>query len=122
VPLRRVNVLMRDGFACCFCGTRRGPLTMDHVRPVSAGGTSTWSNLVTACAPCNARKGSRTLAQLGWKLIRVPREPTAAELGVLPGLSVRDLSAPEPYWAPYLEPYRERAAELARMRELAESF
>jgi HNH endonuclease len=41
----------------------------DHVVPGSLGGA--WleeSNLVTACWPCNARKGDLTLEQLGWQL------------------------------------------------------
>jgi 5-methylcytosine-specific restriction endonuclease McrA len=122
VPLRRANILARDGYACCFCGARGTKLSLDHVLPIARGGRSTWSNLVSACLSCNARKGSRTLAQLGWKLKRAPREPTAAELGIVCGVSASDLSDPEPVWAPYLEPYRERAAELSRMRDLAESL
>ena len=42
---------------------------VDHVVPGSLGGA--WleeSNLVTACWPCNARKGDLTLEQLGWQL------------------------------------------------------
>ena len=42
---------------------------VDHVVPGALGGA--WleeSNLVTACWPCNARKGDLTLEQLGWPL------------------------------------------------------
>jgi 5-methylcytosine-specific restriction endonuclease McrA len=42
---------------------------VDHVIPGALGGG--WleeSNLVTACWPCNARKGDLTLEQLGWSL------------------------------------------------------
>lgn len=44
----------------------------DHMTPGSLGGD--WleeSNLVTACWPCNARKGDLTLEQLGWPLREV---------------------------------------------------
>lgn len=40
---------------------------VDHVDPGAWGGE--WlseTNLVTACWPCNARKGDLTLGQLGW--------------------------------------------------------
>jgi hypothetical protein len=33
---------------------------LDHVVPVSRGGTSDATNLVACCASCNARKGART--------------------------------------------------------------
>lgn len=42
---------------------------VDHVVPGAVGGA--WldeGNLVTACWPCNARKGDLTLEQLGWQL------------------------------------------------------
>ena len=42
---------------------------VDHVEPGTRGGD--WlaeSNLVTACWPCNARKGDLTLRELGWTL------------------------------------------------------
>ncbi|HLZ20703.1 MAG TPA: HNH endonuclease [Ktedonobacterales bacterium] len=37
-----------------------------HVFPSALGGPSAESNLVTACWPCNAKKGDLTLDQLGW--------------------------------------------------------
>ena len=42
---------------------------IDHVEPGSRGGA--WAgetNLVTACWPCNTRKGDLTLEQLQWDL------------------------------------------------------
>jgi 5-methylcytosine-specific restriction endonuclease McrA len=48
---------------------------IDHVDPGSRGGS--WTdpeNLVTACWPCNARKGDLTLDQLGWTLLPIPRD------------------------------------------------
>nr|AFH75163.1 putative Stress protein [Streptomyces sp. W75] len=52
----RLEVLERDGNRCLTCGTRED-LTMDHVVPVSRGGSDTTSNLQTLCRPCNSRKG-----------------------------------------------------------------
>jgi hypothetical protein len=50
--------------------------TVDHIVPGSAGGD--WlaeSNLVTACWPCNARKGDLTLDQLRWQLRPAEQSP-----------------------------------------------
>jgi 5-methylcytosine-specific restriction endonuclease McrA len=32
--------------------------TLDHILPRSYSGASTWENVVTACQPCNTRKGN----------------------------------------------------------------
>src|SRR5690606_35040018 len=58
----RFNVFLRDGFACQYCGSG-AELTFDHVLPRSQGGTTSWENIVAACAPCNLRKGGRTPRQ-----------------------------------------------------------
>jgi hypothetical protein len=50
----RQKVLERDDYTCVYCGERGGRLTLDHVLPVSRGGTSELTNLVTACATCTA--------------------------------------------------------------------
>ena len=56
----RYEVLRRDDFACRYCGAKApdAPLTVDHVQPVALGGPDEPSNLVTACADCNAGKSS----------------------------------------------------------------
>ena len=59
VSLTRQNVFKRDNFECQYCGTRRD-LTLDHMIPSSRGGAHTWTNLVTACKRCNAKKGDFT--------------------------------------------------------------
>ncbi len=54
----RFNVFLRDRFTCQYCGAR-DDLTFDHLVPRSKGGQTTWDNVVTACSPCNLRKGGR---------------------------------------------------------------
>lgn len=54
-------VFDRDGYACKHCGTRQS-LTVDHVIPVSRGGSDEMDNLQTLCGPCNSIKGA-TLPQ-----------------------------------------------------------
>lgn len=63
-PRARFDVFKRDNFTCCYCGkTPPGTtLEVDHVIPVSAGGSDTLGNLVTACVDCNRGKGARGLA------------------------------------------------------------
>ena len=60
--LRRLRILIRDGFRCQYCGERKNPveLTLDHILPRSRGGDNSAINVVTACRSCNQRKGSRT--------------------------------------------------------------
>lgn len=55
-----------------YCGAKE-QLTLDHVVPSCLGGGNSWENLVTCCARCNSRKGSKTLAELKWKLRSKPR-------------------------------------------------
>ena len=79
VAFTRFNLFLRDEFACQYCGST-GELTFDHVVPRAAGGVTSWENVVAACAPCNLRKGSRSLRQVGFHLRRPPRQPGASEL------------------------------------------
>lgn len=50
---------------CHYCGKQVGAkaLTLDHVVPVSRGGTSTRGNVVPACAACNKTKKYLTPAE-----------------------------------------------------------
>lgn len=73
VALTKKNVLLRDRYACAYCGERGE--TVDHVQPRAAGGASTWENLVCACTRCNSRKRDRSPEQAQMKLRVKPREP-----------------------------------------------
>ena len=73
--ISRRALFARDGWRCVYCGTAGGRLTLDHVVPRSRGGDSVWENVVTACAPCNLRKGDRTLDEVAMSLPRPPRAP-----------------------------------------------
>lgn len=74
VRFTRENVYIRDQNTCQYCGKRfkRNELNLDHVKPVSQGGTTEWSNVVCSCIKCNSRKGGRTPAQAHMKLLSVP--------------------------------------------------
>ena len=78
VPFSRANIYARDGHRCQYCGVEHpvGDLTFDHVLPVSQGGKKNWENIVTSCIDCNRRKGGRTPAQAGMRVIRQPSRPS----------------------------------------------
>lgn len=54
----RFKILARDNFTCRYCGGKAPDvqLVLDHVLPVSIGGETTESNLMTSCEDCNAGK------------------------------------------------------------------
>ncbi|MCA0204882.1 HNH endonuclease [Pararhodobacter sp.] len=79
VAFTRFNLFLRDEFACQYCGSRHD-LTFDHVVPRAMGGVTSWENVVAACAPCNLRKGSKSLRHSGLSLQRPPHRPSSAEL------------------------------------------
>src|SRR5439155_20900348 len=66
--ISRRALFRSDGWRCAYCGTAGGRLTLDHIVPRSRGGDSVWENVVTSCAPCNLRKGNRTLEESGLEL------------------------------------------------------
>ncbi len=47
------------GRCCASCDTRNVPLQVEHVPPMSRGGTNRIANLTLACAACNDAKGTR---------------------------------------------------------------
>lgn len=73
-PVHRREVLRRDRHTCQYCGSQK-QLTLDHVIPRAQGGQHTWDNVVTACSPCNAKKGARTPLQSKMPLQRRPKAP-----------------------------------------------
>lgn len=54
----RFDVFKRDGFQCTYCGKTPPEVTLeiDHIEPVSKGGTNDINNLVSACFDCNRGK------------------------------------------------------------------
>ncbi len=75
----RFNLFLRDAFSCQYCGAGED-LTFDHVIPRSRGGRTTWENVVTACGPCNLRKGNRLPRECHMHPRTAPRQPTSWEL------------------------------------------
>jgi 5-methylcytosine-specific restriction endonuclease McrA len=69
----RANLRKQYGDQCFYCEcvmdfgrykrgeTPRHLASIEHVHPISKGGTHTWDNVVLACLDCNLRKNARTL-------------------------------------------------------------
>lgn len=87
----RRSIFLRDRYRCQYCGDKHegDELTFDHVIPRSRGGTTCWSNILTACMPCNlkkrnhlpnysGRKGNKIAT--GMRPLKEPRQPTTSEL------------------------------------------
>ena len=57
-PKIRFEVFKRDKFTCQYCGRMAPDVTLevDHIKPVSKGGTNNIMNLITACYDCNRGK------------------------------------------------------------------
>lgn len=72
VKFSRSNLYLRDLYTCQYCDEvfDHGDLTIDHVIPRMAGGKTNFENTVTACKPCNHKKGSKII-----KPIRQPYKP-----------------------------------------------
>jgi 5-methylcytosine-specific restriction endonuclease McrA len=99
VKLTRREIFTRDNNTCQYCGTIGGDLTVDHVIPRSKGGLHTWDNVVTACRPCNHRKGGKTLQEARLRLLREPDEPSASKYYAI------ERRVRQPYaagWLPFL--------------------
>jgi len=83
--LTNPDLFARDGNICAYCAKKFKfiDLSRDHVVPRSRGGKDVWTNVVTACLPCNHKKDDHLLDEVGMKLIYVPYTPNLAEALIL---------------------------------------
>lgn len=84
VRFSRINVYMRDNFTCQYCGTKfrsnQRMLSYDHVVPRCDGGRTVFTNIVTACKPCNSRKDNKSCDEAGMWPMRKPTHPKSLPL------------------------------------------
>lgn len=59
-PDEWLAVLDEFGHICLACGSD-GPLTVDHVIPISTGGLNVRENVQPLCGPCNSSKGAKSI-------------------------------------------------------------
>lgn len=70
----KVRILARDNYCCKYCGRSRDDgvkLTVDHIIPISRGGTDGLDNLWTLCLECNQGKGDLILRRPTQKILSV---------------------------------------------------
>jgi 5-methylcytosine-specific restriction endonuclease McrA len=103
----RFNVFLRDRFTCQYCGSR-DDLTFDHLIPRSRGGITVWDNVVTACSPCNLKKGGLMPHQCGMNPAQRPFQPSIHDLHqngrLFPPNYLHDSWLDFLYWDTELEP------------------
>ena len=97
VKLSRREIFRRDNYTCQYCGRRDLNLTVDHVIPRHLGGAHIWTNLVTACSPCNHHKGGRKVDEAHMHLMHIPKEPPSNAAYIF-GRHLVDNGE----WAPYI--------------------
>lgn len=81
VPFNRHQLMRRDRLMCAYCGElfREEDLTVEHIRPESRGGETSWMNCVAACKACNNRKDDRLPEEARMPLLYLPYEPNRHE-------------------------------------------
>lgn len=60
----RFKIFQRDNYTCQYCGRTKSDgaiLQIDHIIPISKGGTNDESNLITCCQECNIGKSNNDL-------------------------------------------------------------
>lgn len=77
--INKTKVFERDKWICHICGcktpkSKRGTIEMDapevdHIIPLAAGGSHTYSNVACACKRCNIKKSTKPLGQLNFGII-----------------------------------------------------
>lgn len=100
VQFSRLNVYMRDAWTCQYCGLKKHnkELTFDHVTPISKGGKTNWTNIVTACKACNVKKADLTPEQAGLRLIKAPVRPNWMPQHII--LRLKNIPV---QWEPYID-------------------
>lgn len=90
-PFSADQLKRRDRNTCCYCGEVFAPryLTVDHILPLSRGGSDSWLGCAASCGPCNWRKADRTPDEAGMPLLFLPYVPSLFERMLLQGRNVR---------------------------------
>lgn len=99
VAFSRENVFVRDNYMCQYCLEvfAFDDLTFDHVIPDSHGGPTNWTNIASACKPCNHGRGCNTKI----RPVREPYKPTYWEMA--DKYKLYPVRALHESWVPYLD-------------------
>lgn len=66
----REYLLAKFERTCAYCKARSVPLEIEHIIPISRGGSNCASNVTLACRPCNQLKGNKTAEEFGHPLVQ----------------------------------------------------
>ena len=98
IPWNDDLLVLRDDYKCQYCNKKFASqhLTQDHVVPRKFGGTTGWDNIVSACGPCNHKRGHNQ------KIMprRMPYKPSYWEL--VEKSKKLPLVVPDESWVNYL--------------------
>lgn len=74
---KRRALFNRDAWTCQYCGDKLGwsTITIDHVKPKSLGGVTSWQNCVSSCGRCNKHKANQTPEGADMRLLKKPVVP-----------------------------------------------
>ncbi len=61
------NLLERCSYRCSYCGRSDVPMTIDHIVPISKGGTHELANVTPACSSHNSSRGAKRLVDFLFK-------------------------------------------------------
>ena len=64
--MKKQYLIDRDGNKCMYCGITMKSPTIEHIKPLSKGGTNKDENLGLACEKCNTQ-------EIGWRFIQLCR-------------------------------------------------
>ncbi len=86
------EVYRRDEYTCRYCGRNNVPLSVDHIDLWEDGGITLPENLLSACRPCNKKRGRTPYRE--WiesdmykkKSIRLTEEQKIANIKILENL------------------------------------
>jgi 5-methylcytosine-specific restriction endonuclease McrA len=99
IPWNESFLHLRDDYTCQYCLRvfAESHLTQDHVVPRKFGGRTSYENIVSACGPCNHKRGHNIKIQPH----RAPYRPSYWEL-VKKGKTL-PLVIPDRSWVDYLD-------------------
>lgn len=99
IPWNEQYLFLRDSYTCQYCLKKFGTqyLTQDHVKPRKVGGKTNYENIVSACGPCNHKRGHNEKIRPAI----VPYKPSYWEL--VEKIRQLDLTVPDETWTPYLQ-------------------
>jgi 5-methylcytosine-specific restriction endonuclease McrA len=90
---------------CAYCSVGSVPLEIEHIIPISRGGTDRISNLTLACVACNRAKGSRNALEFGHPEVQVRARQTLRDMAAVNatryavGQALRQLGLPISFWS-----------------------